>query len=80
MNDLKETLRACLKRSGWEFDLPEDDESLRDLGLDSLGMALWIVEVERTLGMKFSPQRMAGGRFDTLAEFAQIIEDERGSK
>ncbi len=80
MNDLNQTLRDCLKRSGWDFDLPEDDESLRDLGLDSLGMALWIVEVERTLGMKFSPQRMGGGRFDTLAEFRQIIEDERGTK
>lgn len=80
MSDLKQTLRECLKRSGWEYNLPEDGESLRDLGLDSLGFALWIVDVERTLAMKFSARKTGAGRFDTVNEFANLIEEERKSK
>jgi acyl carrier protein len=66
---LKARLRECLAKSGWDFDPPGEDESLRDLGLDSLALALWVVEIERELGVKLPPARI---NFEELATFAKV--------
>lgn len=71
MSDTMKRVRECLVRSGWEFDLPGDQDSLVDLGLDSLGLALWVVEMEKEFGVRFPPTET---RLQTLTSLSKVSE------
>lgn len=69
-----ERVRDCLVRSGWEFELPQDTESLVDLGFDSLGLALWVVEIEREFKIRISPKQVSFIEFSNLSRVTEIVE------
>ncbi len=72
--EVKKRVQECLVRSGWDMDLPGEDEVLADLGFDSLGLALWVVEIEREFGLRFPPKQVNFLEFKSLGAVSGIVE------
>lgn len=73
LENISKRLGECLIRSGWEYGLPKSTDSLIDLGLDSLGLALWVVEIEREFKIRILPKQVKFVEFSNLDKVAEIV-------
>lgn len=71
---VEQKVRDALVASGWPHPDVSKGESLLDLGLDSLGLALWVAELERHAQVKIPFVHLTMDRFETVEKAAKILE------
>ena len=64
----------ALRASGWMHPEVAPGDSLIDLGLDSLALALWVAELERALNVKIPFVYLTVDRWESIEKAASILE------
>jgi D-alanine--poly(phosphoribitol) ligase subunit 2 len=68
-------IRASLVRAGLE-NIPADASlELQDFGMDSLMLALSVIEIEREFGVKFKNFNLIKDSFKTIRSLEKMIEE-----
>ncbi|MDP1602882.1 MAG: acyl carrier protein [Legionella sp.] len=66
-------IQSTLKNAGF-FEVPDDkDANLIDLGLDSLFLALWIIELEQEFKLKIPVIPLVKERFESIAAIENYL-------
>lgn len=63
----------ALQRAGFSGSIGDADARLADHGVDSLMLALWIVELETEFGIRFSIDEMESDAFATLGGVEALL-------
>ena len=74
MNPTEKSLRVALVASGWPHGDVKVDDSLLDLGLDSLTLALWVAELERQHQVKIPFDHLTIDQWETLNKAVSILD------
>lgn len=74
MTPTQKTLKEALLASGWMHPEVAPEDSLLDLGFDSLALALWVAEVERTCGVKVPFAHLTIDNFETIEKASKILD------
>lgn len=77
--EIIETLRELMRNSSQEdadWDSVSGDDSIEDLGFDSLSILDLIYDIQQEFGVEFEPESIAGVKtVDGLAEFLKDVID-----
>jgi acyl carrier protein len=74
MTPTQKILKEALLGSGWMHPEVAPEDSLLDLGFDSLALALWVSEVERTCSVKIPFIHLTIDNFETIEKASLILE------
>ena len=70
-----DTVKSILEKRGVNVANLKEDDSLQELGLDSLDLVEVMLEIEDTLGIEFSSNEIAS--LTTLKDVAELINSKK---
>jgi acyl carrier protein len=74
MNAIEKQVYQALMASGWPDSEVKTNESLVDLGLDSLALALWVSELERQCQLRIPFELLSLEQWETIEKAANLLE------
>lgn len=77
---IMDKIQSCLRKTSPDLPFAGENDDLVDLGLDSLRLAMLVVELERGFATKIPLDKILIENFRTLAHIRALIEETGGKK